>query len=111
MLNQIDRRGVASSSMMRVAGVGLLATFAYVLGTQGALEPSAQAATSASGGTVIVNDITTPVLALSANERAIIGSADGLFYLVDYDGNSIEVKGVRRSALEWHRGPVPPASR
>ena len=110
-MNQIDRRGAVSRSTMRVAGVGVLALVAYMVGTQGALEPAVHAVTPASGGTVIVNDITPPTVVLSASERAILGAADGLYYVVDYDGNAIEVKGVRRSALEWHRGAVPPVSR
>lgn len=109
MKMQHEREGISSATTMRVAGVGLIALTMYMLGSQGSIERTAHALPSASSEpSLVVNQLMPPTLVLSANQRAVVGAADGLFYLVDYEGNSQLIKGERRSDLEWHRGPVLP---
>lgn len=109
MGNQVGRTRMSPSVTIRVAGVGLVACLAYMIGTQGLLEPVAQAFPAASGS-VTVKNITPPAIVLAANERAIVGAADGVFYVVDYEGNAAEVRGERTArrdvdALFWRSRP------
>ena len=112
-MGQIQTSGSRASVVsMRVAGAGLLACIGYLIGTQVSLEREAMAVPGSSNEPyVTVNNIAAPALVLTENERAIVGAADGVFYLVDYDGNAAEVRAARTErrdpyALFWHPGPV-----
>lgn len=112
MMKQNDRRGMASPWVIRFAGAGFVAAVAYLLGSQGVIEHEAYAVMPQDDGRMVnFRQVTPPTIVLAPNQRAIVGASDGLYYLIDYEGNSFYVKGAGRSELEWHRGPVPPASR
>jgi len=99
-MNQIERRGMTSTAMLRIAGVGLLACMAYMIGTQGLLEPAAHAFSDVDHRDVTVNNISPPAIVLNSNERAIVGAANGVFYVVDFNGNAVEVRTERSSRLD-----------
>ncbi len=109
MKTELNRSG---ASVMRIAGAGALGFAAYLLGTQGGLEREAAALPGAAdAGQVVINQITPPAIVISENQRAVVGAADGLFYLVDYTGHAVEVQTGRRErrdpdALFWHPGPL-----
>jgi hypothetical protein len=93
-----------SQRSMTLSGVvvGTLVGGSFVAGT---LVGGPRAATaSQSAYPVVVNERTQPpVIAIPKDGLAIIGASDDLYYLVQSDGTTAVLTGLRREDLCWRR--------